>query len=104
MSRYIDAGALLAELEEEIDFKTTMYTEEQNMYFSMGLKCAVRDVKSQPTADVVEVRHGEYHYRRFTDGVYYQKQCSICREWTYEYDENYCPHCGAKMDGERREG
>ena len=55
-----------------------------------------------PTADVVEVRHGKYHNTRFTDGVFYQEQCSICGEWTYEYGKNYCPNCGAKMDGERR--
>ena len=55
------------------------------------------------TADVVEVRHGEYHNARFTDGVFYQEQCSICGEWTYDYDKNYCPNCGAKMDGERKE-
>ena len=53
MPRYIDADALLAELQEEIDFETTMYTKEQNEYFKMGLKCAFRDVKNQPTADVV---------------------------------------------------
>lgn len=54
-SRYIDADKLLVELQEEIDFKTSMYTEEQNQYFSAGLKCAYRDVIAQPTADVVEV-------------------------------------------------
>ena len=53
MAEYIEREALLSELQEEIDFETSMYTEEQNKYFNMGLKCAVRDVKSQPTADVV---------------------------------------------------
>lgn len=55
MSRYIDADKLIEELQEEIDFKTTMYTEEQNQYFSAGLKCAYRDVKSQPTANVAPI-------------------------------------------------
>lgn len=59
-----------------------------------------------PTADVVEVRHGEWK-----QGVPYV--CSICGKpapdekntseryscWT----SPYCPHCGAKMDGERRD-
>ena len=53
MAEYIEREALLSELQEEIDFETSMYTEEQNKYFKMGLKCAARDVKSQPTADVV---------------------------------------------------
>lgn len=54
------------------------------------------------TTDVVEVRHGKCHNARFTDGVFYQEQCSVCGEWTYEYSKNYCPNCGAKMDDERR--
>lgn len=111
MSRYIDADALLAELQEEIDFKTSMYTEEQNMYFSAGLKCAYRDVKSQPTADVVEVRHGYWYVPE-----YEYLGCSECGEWYYTGADStaeakerlangeyypYCPYCGAKMDGER---
>lgn len=55
MAEYIEREALLLELQEEIEFETSMYTEEQNKYFNMGLKCAIRDVKSQPAADVTEV-------------------------------------------------
>ena len=55
MAEYIEREALLSELQEEIEFETSMYTEEQNKYFNMGLKCAIRDVKSQPAADVTEV-------------------------------------------------
>ena len=55
MAEYIEREKLLNELQEEIDFETTMYTKEQNEYFNRGLKCAVRDVKNQPTADVVKV-------------------------------------------------
>ena len=53
MARYIDADELLKELQEELDFETPMYTEEQNKYFNSGLRCAIRDVKKAPTADVV---------------------------------------------------
>ena len=65
-----------------------------------------------PTADVVEVVHGEwlksewgYPDRTLT--------CSLCG---FQYDSAdyktpkfnqkvlpYCPHCGARMDGERKE-
>lgn len=24
--------------------------------------------------------------------------CSVCYEWSYGYNENYCSHCGAMMD------
>ena len=41
MPEYIEREALLSELQEEIEFETSMYTEEQNKYFNMGLKCAI---------------------------------------------------------------
>ncbi len=43
-----------------------------------------------PTADVVEVKHGKW------EGC----ECSLCGHFaTYANDYNYCPNCGAKMDG-----
>lgn len=55
-----------------------------------------------PAADVVEVRHGrwtEYHTK--CDGgygqIYYQHTDCSC--FLYESPYNYCPNCGAKMDG-----
>jgi hypothetical protein len=50
---YIERGVLLEELQEEIDFESTMYTEEQNKWLRAGLSIAARDVRNQPTADVV---------------------------------------------------
>lgn len=60
-------------------------------------------------ADVVEVRHGEWIEKDDGwGGVLYT--CSACRcDWTtidgtpFENNMRYCPECGAKMDGERRE-
>jgi hypothetical protein len=69
MAEYIEREALLSELQEEIDFETSWYTDEQNKYFNMGLKCAVRDVKSQPTADVVP--------KSEVDRVYYNLQAVL---------------------------
>ena len=76
MPKYIDADALLAELQEEIDFETSMYTKEQNEYFKMGLKCAFRDVKNQPTADVVpraEVDKWYHEYHAIKDELKQEK-------------------------------
>ena len=106
MAKYIELESLVAELQQEVEFETTMYTEEQNKFFNMGLKCAIRDVKSQPIADVVEVRHGEWlpDYETFVDEWERESKpiqtgwvCSLCgRQETVK--EPYC-HCGAKMDG-----
>ena len=56
-----------------------------------------------PTADVVEVRHGEWGF----DGIGWT--CSECGEYALsnnmklQVHSAYSPHCGAKMDGERSE-
>jgi hypothetical protein len=51
-------------------------------------------VKEVPSADVVEVRHGEW-----IEGKSLEK-CSLCGKKGFP-DWKYCPHCGAKMDGRR---
>ena len=60
-----------------------------------------RGLNSIPAADVVEVRHGEW-VEVDGDDVRRLCECSICHDWVmidYSYIANYCPHCGAKMDG-----
>lgn len=52
-----------------------------------------------PTADVVEVRHGEWveHGNWFGHIEY---KCTSCNDTTFDASEmDYCPWCGAKMDG-----
>lgn len=72
--------------------------------------CGLKTNYKQSTADVVEVRHGEWVKDRATI------KCSCCGFGMYQdgyffmdgkcfstnndkYTPNYCPHCGAKMDG-----
>ena len=53
-----------------------------------------------PAADVVEVRHGRWiEQEKYTFGVMYD--CSICDNRILDngHSWNYCPNCGAKMDG-----
>ena len=64
------------------------------------------EIEYAPSADVVEVKHGEWK-----QGVPYV--CSICGKPAPDEkntDEKYscwlspyCPHCGAKMDGGKKE-
>lgn len=103
MAEYIEREALLKELQEEIDFETTMYTEEQNKWFNVGLKCAVRDVKHQPKVDLVELKHGTWYHGTENGAVY--AKCSACgRKMNYScYGYAYCALCGARMDGTPKE-
>ena len=54
-----------------------------------------------PAADVVEVRHGRWEYEQFTfmyGNPYGCYRCSACGDAS-PHISNYCPNCGAKMDG-----
>lgn len=55
---------------------------------------AFRVVRNTPTADVVEVKHGRW----ITVTQNMAWKCSDCGELSC-CEPNYCPHCGAKMDG-----
>lgn len=73
----------------------------------------VDEIEALPAADVVEVRHGEW--KADTDEYEIcatEFTCSCCKESfasSEMTDEDflqmmkYCPNCGAKMDGERKE-
>ncbi len=77
------------------------YTTEQiaNILYDAGYR-------KQPTADVVEVKHGEWKEHFSFDCWHYD--CSFCDDGfaTKERDNtlpNYCGNFGAKMDGVRKE-
>lgn len=63
-------------------------------------------IKQVPVADVAPIRHGEFigtEFDGYADGkpVYYEWKCSACG-CIFEDEEpawNFCPCCGAKMDG-----
>ena len=61
------------------------------------------DVIMLPAADVAQVRHGRWgtHSDRPDSLI-----CSVCNcgfdMWKHD-PHNYCPNCGAKMDGELNE-
>lgn len=62
------------------------------------------DIVRAPAADVAEVVHGRWldGAEDFTCGQH-NAECSICHcyiSWSgCDEDFNYCPNCGAKMDG-----
>ncbi len=66
---------------------------------------AVKLFESIPAADVVEVRHGKWVVSRTDFGWNCSEfpthcKCTLCgREVPYQDRDNYCPNCGAKMDG-----
>ena len=82
MSDYISREAALTELQNPELFNV-----------SPRFLQILRDL---PAADVEPVGHG----RKIEDGdIGGFWLCSLCGEWL-PYDANYCPSCGARMDGE----
>ena len=55
-----------------------------------------------PTVDAVEVVHGRWYWKPSGEKKW-TLTCSVCesQDGTSE-SYNYCPNCGAKMDGERK--
>ena len=68
------------------------------------LERAYAEIREMPAADVAEVVHGRWidGAEDFTCGNH-NAECSICRCYVSwggcDEDFNYCPNCGAKMDG-----
>lgn len=57
-------------------------------------------IKAIPSADVALVRHGRWEVIDAEEPRKYG--CSECKRLSW-YMENYCPNCGARMDGDEDE-
>ena len=53
------------------------------------------------TVDAEPVRHGRWEECGQYD-VFDYYQCSECGYFSFDGETNYCPNCGAKMDGESK--
>ena len=74
-----------------------------------GKKMRYIDLDITPTADVAPIKHGDWEEEKITmrdwDGnVVTEKTLWRCSACGYEDSlaMNYCPNCGARMDGVRR--
>lgn len=92
MADYIDKQAFLD------------YMKRTDRYFNVKF-----DIESFPNADVAPVVHGRWELEY---GTYGKMRCSVCKKEaliektigdvgaiTNYVDSNYCPNCGAKMNG-----
>ena len=76
--------------------------------------CIARDISELPAADVAEVVHGVWQGEGdgYADGalvydVWHCSNCGHCIDDGTDDPEalpNYCPSCGAKMDGGMNDG
>ena len=67
-----------------------------------GLQLAVEIAMRLKPVDAVEVVHGVWRKRQFTES-WQGYECSNCHT-TWDAETYYCPNCGAKMDGGNKDG
>ena len=96
MARLVDANDLWSDV--------MMLPHNGDMISSEEVEQAIKDA---PTVDAEPVVHGRW-VKKTADYVYYYA-CSECGEpvlksqWGNDFFSDYCPNCGAKMDGERKD-
>ena len=93
--RMISAAKLVTVLARKFRNKGVLHYDD--------LMAVIADV---PSVDAVEVVHGRWQERRFIcmdSEVMLGYRCSRCM-LTFDAETNYCPNCGAKMDGGNEDG
>lgn len=88
MAEYIEREALLKEAESRI-------------MWGASAAAVYESIEDAPAADVSPVRHGRWVQCKY---MLKTAECSECglfytRFTVHERYPNYCPKCGAKMDG-----
>ena len=101
MAEYIEREALLKKAIEEKRFVFQMEDLLNNeVVFKTVYKDLAEFILSAPAADVAPVAHGRWVNVADKPHLFYE--CSLCKErWGYGamLHMNYCPNCGARMDG-----
>ena len=104
--RYIDANAIPWE-----EYYVPDPDSNAQWDYKKELSVTKPVIDQMPTADAVEVVHGRW--RKYTDDRFngydnagriryrkvYSYECSNCGR-NVAVKSNYCPNCGAKMDGD----
>ena len=119
MDKYIDREALVEWL-KRIPLKDLSDGRGLcRVIFEDDFKRAIKKIPKGIIVDVAQVRHGRWLDRPKNQGLKDEEigtvgmvygepwsscYCSECGEWLVASDEyavkgNYCPNCGAKMDG-----
>ena len=98
--RLIDANAEIKKLKDGYCLNCADYYEI--LCKTCDIKEAMRIMDDAPTVDAVPVVHGRWQKRTFVGvggSIPIGYRCSRCM-LTFDAESNYCPNCGAKMDGD----
>ena len=101
--RLIDANAIEAKIEKSF---RKLIANQNRPDLAAALSYVGDLIIEAPTVDAVEVVHGRWEIRSNPYRVFaHEYACSVCggykHKLSYEHENmNYCPNCGAKMDGD----
>jgi hypothetical protein len=91
--RLIDANAIEAKIEKNF---RRLVASQNKPDLAAALSYVGDLIIEAPTVDAVEVVHGRWI--DVNGRKYLGSYCSHCNKWC-DYKYNYCPNCGAKMNG-----
>lgn len=97
--RLIDADALKKEngLDLAVKYGNKTALQRHESYSTMMLYEIADMIDDAPTIEAEPVRRGRWMFIEEKNG--YLWKCSNCKG-NFDQRFSYCPHCGAKMDGE----
>ena len=96
MADYMIFPETIEEFIEQYKFKDDkeIYTNGVDLIPVFRIKQWMYHLRT-PTADVTDVRHGEWIKKPHVSKEY--KQCSVCKyDFSRLIPDNYCPNCGAR--------
>ena len=116
MAEYIEREALMKnfcgyDLTKCVKYGNENAEQQHDSYSTMMMYEIADEIEDAPSADVAPVRHGRWEKWEGDD----RHHCSVCKCYAnverdshgyiiFEFLDNYCPNCGAKMDGKTGEG
>ena len=106
MGDLISRSAMLEALDESERIARKRVPDLQDDELRPKLKSIRKFIANRPAVDAEPVRHGTWEKRTYWIGSFGENQmvCSECgKKYGFHAPYNYCPDCGAKMDGRRAE-
>lgn len=108
MDKYMKKSDVIAYIRKEAKEAQSAFEElgGESGIIAEAFEDLANELEDFPTADVAPVRHGKWVHSRYENcsEQFEMVKCSCCGREAYAMafyvrDGNYCPNCGAKMDG-----
>ena len=98
MDKYINSTKVLNFIQDCLNHEDKISDTEKATLIAIR-----RYIERTQIEDVAPVIHGKWHDVYMTSPSSFAATCSICgisNDIPHPISAHYCPHCGAKMDGE----